>query len=169
MRRDADDGEGGAIEPDDLAENGRISGEAPLPVVFADEYGGRCSEFRRAHRVEGAAAQGVDSKNREVVFGDLDCGGELRIDGAGGKQSQFSQQRASGRTALGAARSRKDQPVTAVGDHAAEGMKIASICLVVGIAEIVFGIAGLANQRDVDHLAGIASVERAGKHRFVDR
>ena len=63
VRRDADDSEGEAIESHDLAEHGWISGESLLPVAFADEHGGRCSEFRRAHRIEGAAAQGVDSKD----------------------------------------------------------------------------------------------------------
>ena len=66
--------------------------------------------------IEGAAAQSVDSENGEVVFGDIEGGGELRIDGAGGQQSQSSQQRASGRIALAERpRLREGQPVIAVG------------------------------------------------------
>ena len=41
------------------------------------------------------------------------------------------------------------------------------ISFVVGIAEIGIGSAGVEDQREVDHLAGIASIERPGENRFV--
>ena len=57
--------------------------------------------------LEGTATQCVDPENRKVVFGDLECGGEFRVDGAGGKQPQFSQERAIMRDCgLGAALSK---------------------------------------------------------------
>ena len=53
-------------------------------------------------------------------------------------------------------------------DQATEGTDCVSIRFVVGIAEGEVGSTRVADQREVDHLAGIAGIERPGHHRFLD-
>ena len=52
-------------------------------------------------------------------------------------------------------------------DQATEGIERIPIRFVVRIAERVIGGARVAQQRQVNHLAGIASLERPGDHGFV--
>ena len=59
---------------------------------------------------------------------------------------------------------REGQELTpAFGDQAAEGMEAIPISFVVGIAEIGIGSARVEGQREVDHFAGITTIERLGR------
>ena len=78
-RRNSDDGDSGAVQTDSFAENCRMSCKSLLPIVFADKNRGRDHKLRNADRFEGAASQGDNSKNLEVVFGNDENAGELRI------------------------------------------------------------------------------------------
>src|SRR5262249_38406518 len=78
-RRNADDGDGCAVETDRLPEHGRISLKAPLPAVFADGQRGGREKLGRSDGFECTSLHRRDSEHVEVVFGDDEDAGELRV------------------------------------------------------------------------------------------
>src|SRR5258708_6194100 len=98
--------------------------KTPLPVAFADENRRAGRKLRNTDRCEGATAKGCDSKNLEVVFGDNEDAGKLRIARAGTQQPQFSRPGTGRRSAPAnhAAGVRKRHACNPKGDKAAEGM-----------------------------------------------
>src|ERR1700730_10630437 len=103
VRRDADDGEGGAIEADGLAQHGGLTGKPSLPVILTDENRGRGRELRTAYGFEGAAAKAGDPENRKVVLRYHERADELRIARGRRQQAQSPHCRPILRTALASA------------------------------------------------------------------
>src|SRR6267142_4460821 len=171
VRRDADDGQGGAIETDGLAQHGGIAAKSSLPVIFTDENRRRGRELRKAYGFESAAAQGRDPEHRKVVLRHHEGAGELCIVRAWTQQAQSCHQRPGLRTALAAETfcPGEPQPLDRKGDDATERTEMIAVRFVIRITESGIDHAGLQTQRDVDRRAGVARVERSHDERPVRR
>ncbi len=141
VRRNSGYSDGEAIQINRFPQHCRVPRKPPLPVVFADKNRRAGRTLRNAYRFEGAAAKGSDSQNLEVVFGDNEDVGELRIARPGTEQPQSSHPRSNrgGALANHATGVRERHGCRPKGDQAAEGTDCIPIRFVVGIAEAVIG------------------------------
>lgn len=173
VRGDADDGEGRPIQADGFAHNVRISVKAPLPVVFADENGGRSGQSSCVFRLEGSATQRGHAQHGKVVLADHGYAGQLGAAArrAGRQHSPSLKQRRGCGAALPfrAAGSGKNQLLILVAGsrEAAERMQVVSIGEVVGVAEVVIDFALLPDGYYAHHAAGVASIEAAQQKHLV--